>query len=216
MSETLKILSTVSGKGGVGKTIISANFARIAAFSKKVLLIDFDFPNQGLTGLFAEYLNTSCFNARDMILDSRPIEFSRITTLRQNLFFVPAFDPADQNRYQLDFSKLLSKEELIGRLNMRLNTLINDLKMDLIILDCHGGLDSISFASFMSSDCTLLISEPDKITFNGTLELTDYYEENLSIFASLNKNLINNPQQTRLSSSREALLILNRVSGRFS
>lgn len=36
------------------------------------------------------------------------------------------------------------------------------------VLDCHGGPDRTSFAAVLAADCTLLISEPDRITFHGT------------------------------------------------
>lgn len=38
-----------------------------------------------------------------------------------------------------------------------------------VVVDCHGGPDQLSFAACLASDYCLLISEPDKITFYGTL-----------------------------------------------
>ena len=63
----VRIISTVSGKGGSVRPVLSANLARIVAFSRKVLLIDFDFPNQGLNGSICRRGSPICFSAHDMI-----------------------------------------------------------------------------------------------------------------------------------------------------
>jgi MinD-like ATPase involved in chromosome partitioning or flagellar assembly len=39
MIHETKVLATVSGKGGVGKTIISANLARIISYNKTFFLL---------------------------------------------------------------------------------------------------------------------------------------------------------------------------------
>ena len=210
MSSGIRILSIVSGKGGVGKTVLSANLARMIAFDRKVLLIDFDFPNQGLTGLFADEVRSSCYNARDMIFGSEVIEFDRILTIRPNLFFIPAFDPADDSRFDLRLGET-SRPDLLQRIDKMLRLLIESFGVDLVILDCHGGLDSISFSSFALSDRTVIISEPDRVTFNGTLELIDYYEEN---WATVISGSFTESGPTPPSS--KVMFLLNRVSGRFT
>jgi cellulose biosynthesis protein BcsQ len=48
-----RILAFVSGKGGVGKTMLSVAFATELSKRKKTLLFDVDFFNRGLSGLFA-------------------------------------------------------------------------------------------------------------------------------------------------------------------
>ena len=45
------IISFVSGKGGVGKTMLAVAFARELSLGSRTLLIDLDFFNRGLTGL---------------------------------------------------------------------------------------------------------------------------------------------------------------------
>jgi MinD-like ATPase involved in chromosome partitioning or flagellar assembly len=224
MSRETKVLATVSGKGGVGKTIISANLARIISYNKKVLLVDLDFPNQGLTGLFAEYLQPSCYSARDMIFGSEAIELDRILMVRPNLFFVPAFEPSDRDRFNLDLNPL-NKGELLANLDKKLNLILDNSGVDLIMLDCHGGLDIVSFASFALSDHTIVVSEPDKITFNGTLELLDYYEKNWADqnFKSPLDNDAKVSNESKLFPSSQGsfptdkvIFLLNRVSGHFS
>jgi cellulose biosynthesis protein BcsQ len=54
MASPPHIIAVVSGKGGVSKTVFSANLAAIAATASPTVLVDLDFPNQGLSGLFVE------------------------------------------------------------------------------------------------------------------------------------------------------------------
>ncbi len=224
MKHETRILATVSGKGGVGKSIISANVARIISYNKNVLLVDLDFPNQGLTGPFADYLQPSCFSARDLVFGSEAINYDRILTVRPNFFFVPAFAPSDRDRFGLDLNHV-GTVNFLADLDKKLGILRDHLHVDLIMLDCHGGLDGVSFASFVLSDHTIVVSEPDKITFNGTLELLDYYETNWNSLdsKSLMDNETNAPRDKILfystdfpSPSNKVIFLLNRVSGYFS
>jgi MinD-like ATPase involved in chromosome partitioning or flagellar assembly len=45
-----------------------------------------------------------------------------------------------------------------------------------VILDCHGGLDYASVAAYESSSHTIVVTEADPVTFNGTLELLSFYD----------------------------------------
>jgi cellulose biosynthesis protein BcsQ len=46
-----EIVTFVSGKGGVGKTMLAVAFARELSHADKTLILDLDFFNRGLTGL---------------------------------------------------------------------------------------------------------------------------------------------------------------------
>jgi MinD-like ATPase involved in chromosome partitioning or flagellar assembly len=212
------LVAVVSGKGGVGKTIISANFARLAANDQRSLLLDFDFPNQGLSGLLSEFLKSGCFSAKELIQAEEIIDLGRIISVRENLYFIPAFDPADVDRFSFNPNQL-SVAELVEILRRRIASLIQACNLDLVILDCHGGLDHISYASFQTSHCTIVISEPDLVTFNGTLELFDYYVENYTAAylcadgADVSAHCLPGFAE---SQHDNVILLFNRMSGRFS
>jgi MinD-like ATPase involved in chromosome partitioning or flagellar assembly len=225
MTPSPRRIAVVSGKGGVGKTIISTNLSRLASDNQRVLLIDFDFPNQGLTGLLSDFLTTDCVSARELIESADSIDLTRIIAIREHLYFIPAFDPADTDRF-LFTTNDFDVSCLVNMLDERLTVLAENCRCGLIIMDCHGGLDHISYAAFKASDYTIVVSEPDKVTFNGTLELFDYYLEN---FNSTHYHAQHqNPQpieppseltlgyQNREFEKNNVIFVLNRVSGRFS
>jgi cellulose biosynthesis protein BcsQ len=171
MSAPRKI-AFVSGKGGVGKTLLASNFSFCASTSRRTLLIDFDFQNQGSSGLLADYLHPGCLNAFDM-LNQGGVDAGEPIKIRERLHFIPSFDPQKSDRFT---SQLSSVGELdIGRFDRTLEHLLSTGGFELVIVDCHGGLDDVSFAAFISSDLTFIVTEPDKVTFSGTLELLDFY-----------------------------------------
>ena len=219
---TVHRIAVVSGKGGVGKTIISANFARLVSYNQRMLLLDFDFPNQGLSGLLSDFLRAGCFSARELIESSGTIDASRVLSVDENLLFIPAFDPADKDRFSFNTNQI-HVTELMTLLDYRISALTETLNLDLILMDCHGGLDHISYASFRTSDYTIVVSEPDLVTFNGTLELFDYYIENWA--SSSPKDLPTGDtsftetlarRDEGVLGSNKLIFLLNRLSGRFS
>ena len=55
-SDTVITFAVVSGKGGTGKTTLSVALAHELSKSGSVLLVDLDFFNRGLSGLFADHI----------------------------------------------------------------------------------------------------------------------------------------------------------------
>jgi MinD-like ATPase involved in chromosome partitioning or flagellar assembly len=169
-----QIISFVSGKGGVGKTSLAANFAWICGRVHKTILVDLDFHNQGATGLFLSRLSPDVLGSFELLEKG---DFSRFnpTQVEDSVFFVPAvtpFLPVDYSRV----SKLLIHPGLAERLRDFAHYLMRDFSFDIVVLDCHGGLDSMSVAAYTNSNDTLVISEADTVAFNGTLELLDFYD----------------------------------------
>lgn len=210
-------ISVASGKGGVGKTLIAANFARVCATRRRCLLIDLDLQNQGCSGLLASYLRSGCTNTFD-ILNASEFNLNRITRISDNLSFIPAFDPGKTDRFSLQKNPMFMTLGLASLHDMFLK--LEAVKSyEVIIVDCHGGLDDLSFSAFIESDYTFLITEPDKVTFNGTLELLDYYYDrshdqlqnapgNVLADATIHNRLAN-------IKSNNLILVVNRSTGKY-
>jgi cellulose biosynthesis protein BcsQ len=167
--------SFVSGKGGVGKTCLAANFAWICARFAKTILIDLDFQNQGATGLLSSSLGDKYVDAFDLLTKEESRQGSEPTEIENNLFFIPCVSPDSRPNYS-ELARFSQTQEFATTLSSLLQFLADRFQFEIIILDCHGGLDRVSSAAHCLSDYTLAISEPDRVTFNGTLELLEFYQ----------------------------------------
>ena len=169
-----------SGKGGVGKTFLAANFARVCSVSRKVLVIDLDFHNQGMTGLFSEHMQRQTLGAQDMLLAEAPIDLELALTVAPNVLFIPAHADMRHRDYLWDAER--DPKWLIARLQARIAEAVAALQIEVVILDCHGGLDLVSLAAFSVANVTIIVTESDRVTFNGTLELIEFYHARMAAF----------------------------------
>jgi MinD-like ATPase involved in chromosome partitioning or flagellar assembly len=222
MINTCRKIAFASGKGGVGKTLLAANFAHCASTIQRTLLIDFDFQNQGASGLLARYLKVGCLNAFDLLTSNEGQAASPLE-IRPNLFFAPAFDPSKSDRTSPLHS--VTAETFDRALEMVLAA----GNYQTVIVDCHGGLDDTSFAAFISSDTTFIVTEADKVTFNGTLELLDFYISRAAALAPELDVADASDQSSAIAHDRDRVssrishiednkvrFLVNRVSGKYS
>ena len=170
---TPTIISFVSGKGGVGKTSLAANFAWISSQFVKTALIDLDFQNQGCTGLLLSKVDPETCGIFEG-LQASPVVVHPPARLSESLYFVPsvsARSPANYTR----IANSLQDAGLLPRLSEYIEVLASRDGFSVVILDCHGGLDYASAAARQLSRHTVVVTEADVVSFNGTLELLAFY-----------------------------------------
>jgi cellulose biosynthesis protein BcsQ len=167
----LLTVSFVSGKGGVGKTMLAVAFAKELSRKNKTLIIDLDFFNRGLTGLFREKETVKPVAKPDFLVkdeeDSKGVDEGwTLCKVADNLYTIHYPD-----LHTLEIEKFQSLE--IDLLRKSIGQFVREAAIaggcTCVVLDCHGGPDNSSFAAAFISDHTLLISEPDRITYFGTL-----------------------------------------------
>ena len=194
----------VSGKGGVGKTTLALNFAQLVSLSKtNVLLVDLDFHNLGSTSLFSrDELVTQRTNAsaaawlESDVTDGHDAPPSRLTP---NLHFLPAIH-STQQPHEVKNAGTLS---LHHRLSLLFDHMHKNYSIELFVLDCHGGIEDLSVAAAILCEHALVVTEPDPVTFGGTLRLVDqYYNAHSTTYAGMR-----NP---RLE------FVLNRITTKYS
>jgi len=164
----VEIISVVSGKGGVGKTMVSVAFANELARTIRTLLFDLDFFNRGLTGLFRSSKDVSrqIELPPPSFLEQRPDEKWCVAEVSDNLFMVFYGDLDKKQSDILEMRDVRSlSEDLLGYIRI----LAERCACEFVILDCHGGPDNTSFAACMIASRSILVSEPDRITLHGTL-----------------------------------------------
>jgi cellulose biosynthesis protein BcsQ len=165
------IVSFVSGKGGVGKTMLAVAFAKELSFSNRTLIIDLDFFNRGLTGLMGPGIKKCEVNKPAFLLEEGSQDFQSaekwsVSQISENFFHLvyPDLVPDEMSRFET-----IDVHELKESLQAFIEEIRSLCDCDCVVLDCHGGPDSLSFAACLIADYSLLISEPDRITFYGTL-----------------------------------------------
>jgi cellulose biosynthesis protein BcsQ len=163
------MIAVVSGKGGVGKTMLAVAVATEMARGRKTLLIDLDFFNRGLTGLFASMAAKSPRQPLDP-----PVHLVRTldgtgwsaANVAHNLFVLSYGDVEKASSTALES---MDVEQVARHLGEYVAYACRVTGCDVAILDCIGGPDMTSFAACLLARHAILVSEPDKITLYGTL-----------------------------------------------
>jgi septum site-determining protein MinD len=147
MSQQHKVISVLSGKGGVGKTTISAGLGCIyATLGLKTLIIDLD---MGLRNLDLQFQLQG-----DIVFDLSHV-LDGYVPLSEAIIQVP-----DYPNLSILASSLQKNFETIDLQNIQ--TMIHQAKelFDIIILDAPAGTDSKLLNLIHYSDLALLISSP--------------------------------------------------------
>mgnify|MGYP000361641435 CR=1 FL=1 len=139
-----QVLSVISGKGGVGKTLLTAALGiQLSRMGKKVLLIDGD---MGLRNL-------------DLILGVENECFYNIWDLAQGKCFIrDAILSIDENLYFLSASQGETWEEISSD---AINTVLEDIDeiYDFILIDCPAGIGAgIKFAAKISDFAIIVLA----------------------------------------------------------
>jgi cellulose biosynthesis protein BcsQ len=169
------VITLASGKGGVGKTSIAANLSYTLSQLGQTMLIDLDLQNQGCTSLFRNYSSLISCNAF-LILNRHDWDSCDYTQVAGNLYFVPAVSLQSPPNQECLY-ETISSFESARRIYAYLDDLLEKTNLKYVVIDCHGGMDFLSSAIFYYADDSLIITEPDPVTFNGTLELLRTYED---------------------------------------
>jgi len=182
----MKILAVTSGKGGVGKTTLSLNIARQLSLSSfRVLLVDFDIHNKGSSALFLGRVNDSSPSVISVVHSSDTFDPARVPELANSVRPIPLtgdgliiFLPAARPREMVLWRHFVApNERIVAFWRSLLTRIAESYRVDIVLIDCYGGIDSLTVAAAGIADDTIIVNEPDVITFSGTLLLYNYIAE---------------------------------------
>ena len=157
MKRNKKVIAIISPKGGVGKTVTTANLAVALAteFGKKVLAVDTNITSASL-GLHLNILYPHV-TIYDIIRKNFPIS-KTISTYNEMLDVIPAsisIEKRDRNFKKLEGSI----KKVTGHYNLLLKNLVDDY--DIILLDSAPGFSVESIATLKIVGSVLIVTNPD-------------------------------------------------------
>jgi MinD-like ATPase involved in chromosome partitioning or flagellar assembly len=174
-----KIISVHSFRGGTGKSNTTANLAAIYASQKmRVGVIDTDINSPGIHVLFGlqeddmkyslnDYLWGKCEierAAHDVTenLNSRSQGGAGAVPPGGKVYLIPSSIKVGE------IARILREGYDVGLLNDGFQSLVKELKLDVLLIDTHPGLNEETLLSVAISDALAIIMRPDQQDFQGT------------------------------------------------
>ena len=165
-----KIICIHSFRGGTGKSNVTANLsALLAAEGRRVGVVDTDIQSPGIHVLFDldetkiahslnDYLWGKCA-IREAAHDVTPHLGGDI---KGRVFLTPSSSKATE------IARVLREGYDVGLLKDGFHELIKDLKLDVLLIDTHPGLNEETLLSIAISDALAIILRPDQQDYQGT------------------------------------------------
>jgi MinD-like ATPase involved in chromosome partitioning or flagellar assembly len=165
-----KIISVHSFRGGTGKSNTTANLATLLAQEGlKVGVVDTDIQSPGIHVLFNldesemvhslnDYLWGKC-SIKDCAYDVT----GRVgAEVKGQIYLIPSSIKASE------IARILREGYDVGLLNDGFQSLIEGLKLDMLVIDTHPGLNEETLLSIAISDVLVIIMRPDQQDYQGT------------------------------------------------
>lgn len=165
-----RIVSIHSFRGGTGKSNTTANVAATLALNGlRVGVIDTDIQSPGihvLFGLSGEHLKASLndylWNRRTIREVAQDVSGCLEPAASGKLFLIPS--SANPN----EITRVLREGYDARRLTQGLRSLVDDLKLDVLMIDTHPGLNEETLLSLVISHTLIIVMRPDKQDYEGT------------------------------------------------
>lgn len=174
-----KIVSVHSFRGGTGKSNTTANVSTLlASEGRRVGVIDTDINSPGIHVLFGLGEEDMKYTLNDYLWGKCEIE-KAAHDVTQNLvrtasgksvtwasggqvFLIPSSIKVGE------IARVLREGYDVGLLNDGFQNLVSELKLDVLMIDTHPGLNEETLLSIAISDALAIIMRPDQQDYQGT------------------------------------------------
>ncbi len=162
-----KIISIHSFRGGTGKSNTTANLAvSLAQTGLRVCVVDTDIQSPGIHVMFQLNPNDIDFSLNDFLWGKCEIEQTVQEVFTEDskgkVFLIPS------SMRTGDIARVLKFGYDIQLLREGLMNIISALKIDVLLIDTHPGLNEETLMSIALSDVLLIILRPDSQDYQGT------------------------------------------------
>lgn len=165
-----KIISIHSFRGGTGKSNTTANLAvLLAAQGQRVGVIDTDIQSPGVHVLFGLDEGSITHSLNDYLWGRCAIEQAAMNMTPRlgadiggEVFLVPASIKAGE------IARVLREGYDVSLLNDGLGQLTQALRLDVLLVDTHPGLNEETLLSIATSDALAVVLRPDQQDYQGT------------------------------------------------
>ncbi len=164
------IISIHSFRGGTGKSNLTANVAALLALDgRRVGVIDTDIQSPGIHILFglrgeniSASLNDYLWHGRDIRETAQEVTANLGGTISGHVFLIPSsIKPGE-------ITHVLREGYDAQKLAQGIRQLSNDLKLDVLLIDTHPGLNEETLLSLVISHSLAIILRPDQQDYEGT------------------------------------------------
>jgi septum site-determining protein MinD len=171
-----RIVSIHSYRGGTGKSNISANLAYLAARAgRRVAVLDSDLQAPGVHLLFGFDTNRMPYTLSDFFFNRCGLEeaaynlkgLAELENIDGTIFLLPSRMTVDA------IMQVVAEGYDVGKLDDQLNKLIDELKLDLLLIDTHPGFNEETLLTIAISDTLMIVLRSDKQDYHGTAVLVE-------------------------------------------
>jgi septum site-determining protein MinD len=171
-----RIVSIHSYRGGTGKSNISANLAYLAARAgKRIAVLDSDLQAPGVHLLFGFDTDRMPHTLSDFFFNRCGLEeaaynlkgLAELENIDGSIFLLPSRMTVDA------IMQVVSEGYDVGKLDDQLNKLVDELKLDLLLIDTHPGFNEETLLTIAISDMLIIVLRPDKQDYHGTAVLVE-------------------------------------------
>jgi septum site-determining protein MinD len=171
-----KVVSIHSFRGGTGKSNLTANFAYACARKgARVAVLDTDLQSPGVHIVFnvdpkrvvhtlsdflfgkCEILETAYDLTKDLHLEAA----------KGAIYLLPSTMSVEA------ISRIIDEGYDVGKLNSQFKSVVDSLKLDLLFVDTHPGMNKETLLTAAISDVLILLIRPDNQDFQGTAVLVE-------------------------------------------